>query len=165
MDTDNSFWNICKPKLVPDIEDDELEVMIQQIKPIALVNEYRYREIITDNVNRREVAYTWSPRLGRPLRLYRGGLNETKIVTFHTWAYYGFFKPTLAEAYACIRQFVPDYSMVRYFYLDSEGMDRRNIIGDWHVCPCILFGDEQLNVIDQDWDNFVQECQLNDQAS
>jgi hypothetical protein len=172
MDTKESFWRQCKPKMIPDISDEDLETMMKIIKPVCLVCEdglpesegvsgegSYYREIITQGVDRRDIAFNWGPSLGRPVQIYRGGLNDIQILTFHTWAYYGFFKPTLAEVYACIRQFVPDWSKARFFWLDTYKMDGRNIIGDYHWSPCVLFGEEQNDVIDLEWDAFVRLCE------
>jgi len=152
------FWSRCKPQLIPEISDADLEVMLEQIKPITSVGNNRFREIVVKGVDRRKAAFTWEPKLGRAVQVYCGGLNDTAILTFHTWAYYGFFKPNLAEVYGCIKAFVPDWSAIRFFWLNSEEMDRRNIIGNWHWCPCILFGDEQKSAIDAEWSGFAAEC-------
>lgn len=158
----NSLWSQVKPAIIPEISDADLEEMIGVIKPVRKTEgRNRFREIVTDGVDRRCEAFTWKPRLGRPVRIYRGTLNEVNLMTFHTWAYYGFFKPTLAEAYACIRVFVPDWRKARFFWLNSEGMDHRNIVGDYHWCPCVLFGPEETNVIDSEWDSFVEHCKTN----
>lgn len=153
-----SFWEKCKVRMIPDISDSDLEEMLSMIRPVAQVENNRFREIITDGVDRRGVSYTWEPRLGRPVQIYRGGLNEVSMATFHTWAYYGFFKPTLAETYGCIRAFVPDWKLARFIWLNTTEMDRRNIIGDFHWCSAVLFGSEMTNVLDPEWDAFVKRC-------
>lgn len=154
----DGLWYKCKPKLIPDISDADVEAMIAQIRPVVMVEEGRFREIVTDGVDRRMVAFTWQPKLGRAVQIYRGGLNDVSILTFHTRSFYGFFKPALAEVYACIRMFVPDWTAVRYFWLNSKEMDSRNIIGDYHWCPCILFGGEETEVIDPEWKAFAASC-------
>lgn len=137
----NELWSVCKPKMIPDISDEDIEEMLKQIRPVQWKDDC-FHEILTDGVNRRETAYIWEPKLGRKLNIYRDGLNKVEILTIHTWTYYKFFKPTLAEVFACIRMFVPDYSQVRFVWLNAAEMDWRNIIGDYHWCPCVLFGEE-----------------------
>lgn len=98
-------------------------------------------------------SFTWEKKLGRLLRLYRGGLDTVDIMTFHTWSYYGFFKPTLHEVYSAIAQFVPDWSGIRFFeMLDSGSMDAKHIMGDYHWCRCRLYGKERTDVIDTEWE-------------
>jgi len=159
------FYEKCKPSMIPKITDAKLEEMIKIIKPVKQVDDHRFREILTDGVDRRGVAYTWDPKLGRPVQIYRGGLNDVTMMTFHTWAYYGFFKPTLAEAYGCIRAFVPNWEDIRYFWLDSDNMDSRNIMGDYHWCPCILFGPEMTNVVDDEWTAYVKSLPEKDRLA
>lgn len=160
------LWSVCKPQMVPAITDGQIEEMLAVMKPIMKVNGrgkkdddgHRWREILTEGVHGRDVAYTWEAKLGRPLKLYVGGLNEVNILTFHTWGYYGFFKPSLAESLGCIRQFVPEWREVRFFWLDSGNMGPEHIVGDFHWCRCKLFGPEMLDVIDSDWDEFAGNC-------
>jgi len=158
MAVNKELWYNVTPKLIPKINSNDLEEMLSIIRPLKMVEENRFREILTDGVDRRRVAFTWEPKLGRPVQVYRGGLNDVTILTFHTWAFHGFFKPTLAEAYGCIRKFVPEWRAIRFFWLNSQGMDRRNIVGNFHWCPCVLFGEEMTSVIDTDWDAFKQRC-------
>jgi hypothetical protein len=152
-----SFWSICKTKLVPDISDSLIELMAAQIKPVAEVGRGRFREIDIAGVDRRNVAFTWEPKWGRFVRLYNGSLNSRDVVTFHSYGFHGFFKPSLAEVYACINQFVPDWSSVRYFRMKSDDMDRHNIVEPYHWCRCQLFGEEEWDVNDQNWERDVAE--------
>lgn len=147
-----TFWSNCKPRLVPEIPDEKLESMLAQIKPVERFEVcgggYRYRLIDIAGVDRRRTAYTWKPKLGRLVRIYDGSLNSVDIITFHTWGYYGFFKPSLAETMACIAHYLPDWSGVRFVWLDKNQVDSASVVGDFHICRCRLFGDEQTNVID-----------------
>ena len=125
------FWETCETKMIPDISDELIEKMAEQIKPVKAVERGRFRLIDIKDVGRRDTAFTWEPKLGKLVRIYEGGLGCKDIMAFHTYAYYGFFKPTLAEVYACINQFVPDWSMVRYFTMLSRDMGPEAILGDY----------------------------------
>lgn len=158
MNDTNPLWfsEQCRPQLVPAIDDELLGRMLEQITPVLRVRVpgrmyHRFREILIEGVNRRDTAYIWEPALGRPVRVYGDGVNRREIITFHTWAHYGFFKPTLAEVMGCINQFVPDWSPIRYVWLRSQNMGPDHIIGDCHWCRCVLFGPEEFAVDDVEW--------------
>lgn len=155
---DQSFWERCKVRLVPPVSDETLEEMAAAIKPLKAVGNGRFREILTAGVDPRRVAFTWEPKLGRAVRVYRGGLNNVTILTFHTYGDPSLFKPSLAEVYGGIRQAVPNWSPVRFFWLNSEDLDARNLVGGCHWCRCVLFGDEEPHVIDAEWDAFAASC-------
>jgi hypothetical protein len=86
----------------------------------------------------RGIAYAWEPKpswwpffLGRltPLR---------EITTFHTWAYYGFFKPTIAEVLAQIPEDLVD-QVVAFEILDMIN-DNEALNDGYHVAITRLFG-------------------------
>lgn len=157
--SDIEFWDRCAVDLVPDISEELVERMLAQMKPVKRVTPpgrdfaFRYRLIETDGVDRRGVAYTWEPRLGRMVRLYMGDLNSKQIISFHRWGAPVFFKPSLAEVCASINRFVPDWSLIRFFELETEGLGKQNVIGDCHFTRCTLYGEERTNVIDEAWNN------------
>lgn len=155
-----AFSEQCEPR-IPEIGDNLLERMVAQIKPVTLsvVNgRQRFRLIHTEGVDRRGTAFTWEPKLGRAVRLYQGAGNSVSLLTLHTFGAPVLFKPSLAEVYACINELVPDWTAARFFWLQSDGLDRRSVFGGWHVCPCLLFGDEQQDVIDQCWEQDAAAC-------
>lgn len=155
------FWDKCEVNMVPEISDGDIEAMLKVMKPVANVKPIghgRFREIDVGDVDRRGTSYIFSPKLGRPVQIYLGGLNDRTILTFHTLAYYGMFKPTLAESLACIRRHVPAWFLVRYFWLDSANMDHKNIVGNFYWCRCVLFGEEEANVQDERWKDFMDSC-------
>lgn len=155
----STFRDRCKPQLIPPISDDAIEEMLSVMRPVYSPEDGRFREILTDGVDRRDQSYIWSPKLGRAVRLYRDAFNSVMIPTFHTWSHYGLFKPSLAETLGCIRAFVPDWREVRFFWLLSDDLDGRNVIGGFHWCPCVLFGPEQPEVIDEGWEAFRLKCE------
>ena len=151
------FYDKCKLALVPEIDDAALEAMLRTMRPVCRVNGYRFREQIIDGIDRRQAAYTWNePRLGRPVQLYLAGLNCKVVPTFHTYGYYGFFKPSLAEVCACIRRSVTNWQLIRFFWLDTS---KARIVDQFHECECHIFGEEEIDVIDTEWEQFVISCQ------
>jgi len=149
------FYDNCKPSLVPEISDEQVEEMLASMKPLYKVNHVRFRAIDIDNVDRRRTAYQWDPLLSYPVKVYLDSLNSRVIPTFHTYGYYGFFKPSLAEVCACIRSYVPNWQVIRFFWLDPT---TTKILGEFHTCECHLFGDEELSVQDDSWGDFATEC-------
>lgn len=150
------FYERCRPQMIPPIEDGQIEEMLATLRPVLKdpAEEGRFREIITDGVDRRGESYIWSPALGAAVKIYRDGVETSTLATFHTYGYAGLFKPTLAEALGCIRAFVPDWREARYFWLNTAHMDGRHVVGSFHWCPCVLFGPERHNVIDHEWDRY-----------
>jgi hypothetical protein len=140
-------------KLVPEISDELIQEMLAQMRPVSKTKNGRFREINIKGVDPRGESYIWDLKLKPGLvRIYENALNDVKIPTFHTWAYYGFFKPTLAEVLGCINQYYPDWrNEVFYFWLDSpEALS--SVIGNYHAARCTLFGAEEHKVIDDRWD-------------
>jgi hypothetical protein len=103
--------------LVPDISNKELEEMLDIVKPI-LLREGKCWELKLNGVSWRQTAFNWSPKLGREVRVsYNNGACAI-CPTFHRSAV--FFKPSIAEFYACIRLYVPEWRKCKYALLDEE---------------------------------------------
>lgn len=149
------LWHNCKPRLVLPISDGEVEEMLSVLTPVAQIEvnkRSRYREILTDGVDRRRTAFTWSPNLGRLVRVYEGGLNVVTIPTFHGFGAPSFFKPSLAEACAAIKHFLPNWRYARFFCVGVGSLDSSNVIGSFHAVRTLVFGPEESRVIDQGWE-------------
>lgn len=139
-----------KVDLVPKITDKQIEEMLGTLTPIKVPDSGSglARIIKTKGVDRRGVAFTWDPKLGREVNV--AWVNDYIAIcpTFHTFSFHGFFKPSLAETLACIRKFVPDWEQTRFFSLQMLTDDRAGIIGDYHIGRCFLYGPEHGNVLD-----------------
>lgn len=92
----------------------------------------------------RKQSYPWSEqdRFGNSIE--RGTYRElTVITTFHTWGYYGFFKPSFAEVIAQIPGGI--LPRVRAFYVhgpkDADDLNRHGDILEegYHVAETTLF--------------------------
>lgn len=82
---------------IPAISDEDLDKLCKRIR--AVVEFPRKGKCYIKPVNPRNIAFTWSPKPGKKAV----GLKRIRdITTYHTWAYYGFFKPTIAEVIAQI---------------------------------------------------------------
>lgn len=91
---------------IPSISDEQLNELYQRIKPVA--RKSRGDLYYIRDVDPRGVAFTWDPKYTQKAK----GLQPLQnIVTYHTYGYYGFFKPSVAEVIAqipkdCIDQVV-----------------------------------------------------------
>ena len=137
--------------LIPKITDKQIEEMLEVLTPIHIedMENGPVRIIKTKGLDRRGVAFTWDPKLGRKVHIpWANGMMCT-LPTFHTWSFQGFFKPTLAETLGCIRAWVPDWKHARFFYqkMNTDGHD--SIIGSYHIGRCFLYGPEYQNVLDE----------------
>lgn len=134
-----SLYTNTETCLVPPIADFEIQQMLETMSPVKSVGTNRYRKIV-DVGDARNVSYIWDAKLDGPTMMF-DPMNTIKIITFHEWSYYGFFKPSLAETLACIRKSVVSWEHIRYFCIDSENMGPEHIIGNYHWAYCYLFGE------------------------
>lgn len=136
----DGLWNTLKPILVPEITDEEIAEM-RQIKPLLREpDSCWYRRIRgIDDIDPRKTAYTWGAEPEGEAMAF-GPLNKVEIITFHYYGAPSLFKPSLAEVYASIKRFCPDWKQIWYFSLKSDDLTSANCIGDCHWCRCDLFG-------------------------
>jgi hypothetical protein len=86
-----------KKKWIPDVSKERIEELAKKIKPIVTIaGKQRYIKPV-DLFN---IAFTWDPK---PAFFEPKNLKPLRdITTYHRWAYYGFFKPSIAEVLAQI---------------------------------------------------------------
>ncbi len=100
-------------KYIPKISDEKLNELYKRIKPViyfekkekckhcgSVINEYFHSEdekgelFYIEDCNPRNAAFSWDPEKTKKAE----NIEPFKeITTYHTWAYYGFFKPFIAE--------------------------------------------------------------------
>ncbi len=115
-----------------EISDERLEELSKRIKPVVRLDGklYYIRE-----VNLRETAFTWSPKLKEEAK----GLEELiRIRTYHTYGYPGFFKPSIAEVLSQIpkRHLLHTSAFeIPVHVTDSEP----KLCGEYHIARTILY--------------------------
>jgi hypothetical protein len=83
------------------INDDDLDRLWSHMKALHVSKDDRELYWVKGPSDLRGVAYTWDPKLGEKAE----GLDPlVTIRTLHTWSYYGFFKPSIAEVCAAINK-------------------------------------------------------------
>ncbi len=93
------------------ITEEELTARLRRVKPLVLRNDRLYRFKIPDL---RRTAFTWEPTF---LKRYRADIMPLQVTqTHHSCAYYGFFKPSIAEVMAQL----PDDPLINGVFLDLE---------------------------------------------
>jgi len=132
-----------KANRIPEISDERLTELYKRIKPVVTfrrkVKRLRQHQVgelyFIKDVNPRNVAFTWDPK---PLQRVDNQLVLIgAIPTYHTWGYYGFFKPSIAEVIAQI----PDVFLDEVVAFETlTDITLQNIIGDYHVTITKLYG-------------------------
>lgn len=133
-----------KPERIPPITDERLAELMAKIKPVVRDNVSqgaRKLSYVTPR-NPRNESFTWEPqRLGQANDL----VEIARMDTYHTWAYYGFFKPTVAEVLAAI-QHRPDLEHILAFEVcgpkDVDDLRRQwDIVNEgYHRATTVLYG-------------------------
>ena len=77
------------------------EVLTERAKKVRAVVEFGRKKHFIQEQNIFTTAYTWEPKKAGKAN---GLVPLQDVKTYHTWTYYGFFKPTIAE---CLAQ-IPD---------------------------------------------------------
>jgi hypothetical protein len=141
MRLEDELWSTTEPLLVPDIYDHEIAAM-RHIEPLLQVPGTAWYQRIKgiQDIHPRNVSYLWNAEPCGELMAF-GPLGRVTIMSFHKFGAPVFFKPSLAEVYASILRFVPEWKHVRFFSLRSENLGTANVIGDCHWCLCDLFGE------------------------
>lgn len=140
--SEETFYNLVKPNLVPAISEERVNELRETIKPLYIKDERVY-EIDITNIDNWKIAFTWEPKLIERNFYIKRPLDSQTIMTFHKWGYYGFFKPSLGEVYACINAAIPKEQIahIKYFRLASEEVQLTHVIGNYHWCYCHLYGE------------------------
>lgn len=130
-------------KLIDDIDDQTIVAMRQQIR-LAMFDGARNwlrRVADMDSLDARYDCCTWNARPeGNPMRW--SPMDHLTIPSFHTFGASVFFKPSLAECYAAIRRFVPDYSRIRWMVVRLPYEDRKAVVDErHHIARLDLFGE------------------------
>jgi hypothetical protein len=121
------------------LEDKDVEKLYKRIKPLVrfartLRGYVRHSEgdlYYIKEVNPHNIAFTWDPKAAKKAT---GLVPLEQIVTYHTWAYYGFFKPTIAEVLSQI----PENCLESIVAFETD-VDSVQLCGDYHVASTTLY--------------------------
>jgi hypothetical protein len=123
---------------IPEITDEKIELLLQKIHPLVLQDGRLMR---IEPVHPRDVAFTWDPVVTEPAT----NVEElVKIRTLHTYGYYGFFKPSIAEVLAQI----PEEWLERTIAFSTQGpndaaemnLEKKALDAGFHVAETTLYG-------------------------
>ncbi len=135
-----------KPKesRIPEISDQRLSELSQQIKPVVREGVFKkgegivYTPFYIENVDPRRESFLWKPKHTSEAV---GLVKFDEILTYHTYGYYAFFKPSIAEVLAQLeRKYSPEeLSKVVAFETNYVGLDPTY---EYHVARTTLFAKE-----------------------
>ena len=110
---------------IREIDDETLATLVDRIKPVIRKKENLY---YIKPVDPRKTAYLWDPKTTKKAK----GLEQlTDIRTYHTFGYYGFFKPSIYEVIAAI----PEELLLRVvaFELIDKPETREDLGKEWDL--------------------------------
>jgi hypothetical protein len=112
---------------VPTITDERLEELARQIKPVVMKDG---RLFYIEPTDMRTIAFMWSP-------VYREAADDLRAIdyldTLHSYGYYGFFKPTIAETLATINT-LPEELITKVSAFSVHGPeDRDELNAQWSI--------------------------------
>jgi hypothetical protein len=133
----DQFSNLLFDRDLIQIDEETLQERLSRIQPLIL-NEAG--EACTFNVptgeELRNIAYTWSPKNVKPIEGFKEKYRLIgTTMTHHGCAFYGFFKPSIAEVLAQVPKNKPD---VAAFYIDSDTLVVAKE-GDGHIVKTYWF--------------------------
>lgn len=129
---------------IPKISNEKIQEMLNKMAPVVKgEREEESQELFWIEIpHAREVSFIWSPVLkGKAVGLKK----VSSIQTFHSYGYYSFFKPSLAEVLSQIPEQYLDGSVVAFETIGPR--DISDIKKQWdvvqagfHVAETILYG-------------------------
>jgi hypothetical protein len=126
---------------IPKITNERLNELVARIKPVVK-NGKELHYIASCDL--RNTAFTWDPVLGQTA----GRLMKLRTVrTLHTYGYYGFFKPSVAEVLAQIPEDLVDKA-IAFETIGPEDADALNkekeaLDAGFHVADTTFYGLDQ----------------------
>ena len=101
--------SVEKKVRIPEVPSERIEELSKRIKPVVRFSRRGFfmrlcvsadgKPFFIKKVDLFGIAFTWSPK---PTKRARGLKQVVDITTYHTWGYYGCFKPSIAEVLAQI---------------------------------------------------------------
>lgn len=127
---------------IPELSEELLQDLARRIRPVVRDQSQRLRFI--EAVDLRTVSFTWNPNFTDAADHL---VDVVRIRTLHTYAYYGFFKPTIAEVLAQIpAEMVPEVSAFETIGpFDATDLNREigALNAGFHVAMTTLYREER----------------------
>ena len=133
---------------IPEIDDERLNELARRIRPIHNFGGWYGRHYVRPMKNEpdylRGIAYNWDPMPSLWPLFVRNLKPLRDIITFHSYAYVGFFKPTIAEVLAQIPADIID-QVVAFEMMESPenacdlNREREALEGGYHTATTRLF--------------------------
>jgi hypothetical protein len=130
---------LTAPQLrIPEITDERLNELFKRIKPVVEFNGVKH---YIRKCHLRTTAYTWDAKKTKEAP----ALKEVRSIrTLHTYGYYGFFKPSIAEVIAQIPEDlidqVTEFEIVkRPLNADDLNEEKRAVNAGFHVATVALY--------------------------
>ncbi|MBP6888251.1 MAG: hypothetical protein KBC21_00965 [Candidatus Pacebacteria bacterium] len=133
---------MSKESYIPKLSEEELQKRYQLIKPVIRFSGTLY---YIEDVHLSNVSYIWSPVKKERAS---GLMSIAKVTTYHTYGYYGLFKPSIAEVLAQIPEEMVDqvcaFEIVeRPESAEDFGKDIVAIKAGYHVALAQLYKKER----------------------
>lgn len=129
---------------IPKIADDRLAMLARQIKPAGRKTENGPLHYITPGDLRNE-AFQWEPKWGAKVP---SPVKMATVRTLHTFGYYGFFKPSVAECIAQIEADLTPEQLVEAVAFEVQGprdaadlnSESAALNAGFHLATTIVYG-------------------------
>ena len=135
---------MAKKRWIPKISDEELNDLFTHIKPV--IDFYGKGKRYIEPVDLRGTAFIWDPE---PAEKAKGLKMLRDIRTYHSYAYYGLFKPSIAEVIAQIPKELLDQVIAFEIIKKPETADDMNgeleaLNAGYHVATTRLYTKETI---------------------
>lgn len=126
------------PYEIPTCSDAHLKELVDRIRPMVRKSDGSIWWIKVPKL--RTVAFPWDPIYTEPApKLVEVG----RCQTLHTWAYYGFFKPTVAEVLCqlplTVREVAQGFEVVGPDTADDLNREKGALDAGFHVATTIFY--------------------------
>ena len=128
------------PLQIPKITNRKLEELFTNLQPLYLRGVELWR--MARPASLRDVSYIWDPKLTERV-------SEERLTVLghfrclHTWAYYGFFKPSVAEVLSQVPEtFLPEAQLFQIFgpeTSDDLNKESQALNAGFHVSTVVLY--------------------------
>lgn len=132
-----------KPPYDCEISDEDLDRLWSHMKALVVSETDGELYWVVGPDDLRGIAYTWEPKFGGKAE----GIDPLATIrTLHTWSYYGFFKPSIAEVCSAIAKLprevqdkIVGFHLTGPFGADDLNHEREAVNAGYHVAYATLY--------------------------